>query len=431
MNRRAPHLRGIDGVLSKAVVLGSLAAFITAIYVGIVVGIGALLGVGDQGEVELSILATTVVALAFQRVRARAQRFANRLVYGERAAPYEVMADFSRRVAGTLSVDQVLPGMAETAARGVGASAGRVRVFLADGSERAVSWPDLDPHADFTRRIGVTYQGEPIGEIAVAKPPSEPPTPAEERLLDDLARQAGLALHNVRLTEELGLSLEELSEQSEQLRLSRRRLVTARDAQRRGLERDIREGPQRQLREIGRQLAGATASLEADPGAADRLLDAVGGQANGTLEGLRDLARGIFPPLLADKGIVPALEAHIRKVAAAAWVEPDPGFADTRFDADTEAAVYFCCLQAVQNVLRHADNAPSSIRLRRDGETVEFTVSDQGPGFDPDLSPEGMGIQIMKDRVDALDGTLEVRSQPGHGTTVRGRVPARALDVAR
>ena len=408
------RLYDIDLVISKAIVIAILGAAITAVYVAIVVGVGTLSG--SASNHLLSIAATAIVAVLFQPLRERAQRLANRLVYGERATPYEVMAGFSARVADTLSTEQVLPQRAEAAGRGVGATSATVRVQLPDGTERLERWgaTDDDVRTGEPLTIPIAYHGAPVGDLTVRKPRNEPLTPAEEHLLADLGAQAGLALHNVRLTEELGIRLRELDVQAAALRVSRERLVTARDAQRRGLQRDIQEGPERQLLEIGRRLGSVHAPDELDP-----LVE----RANATLEELRDLARGIFPPLLADQGIEAALRAHIRKVGAVTTVEVDPSTEGRRFDADVEACAYFCCLQAIQNVLRHAANAPTTVRLAVDGEDLTFEISDTGPGFDVDRTARGMGLQIIQDRVDALDGSLEVRSSPA-GTTVIGRVPA-------
>lgn len=422
------RLYDIDIVINKAVVLGALAAFISLVYVAIVVGIGALFGRGDRADPLLSILATAVVALAFQPVRERVKRFANRLVYGERATPYEVMTDFSHRIAGTLSVDEVLPQMAEAAARGVGASWSRVRVFLPGGTERSVTWPERSgiSYAP-SRTIAIVHQGEPAGEISVAKPSGEPITPAEDHLLEDLAAQAGLALRNVRLTLELQEKLDQIAAHAEQLAASRQRLVTARDAQRRQLERDIREGAQGQLLAIEAKLGEAAALVGDDTDSAIELLDALGEEANVALEGLRDLARGIFPPLLADQGVRAALEAHVRKIGATVHLESSPEFGSARFDADTEACAYFCCVQAIQNVRRHAGDALAVVRLSVEDDTVVFEVADEGAGFDAAATPAGMGLRIMQDRVGALEGTLEIRSKPGEGTRVIGRIPARVL----
>jgi signal transduction histidine kinase len=413
------HLYDIDVVISKTVLFALLGVFIAAVYVAIVVGIGSVLGTTTSPA--LSIAATVVVAVLFQPARERATRLANRLVYGERATPYEVMAGFSERVADAVSTDQVLPQMAEAAGRGVGGVESVVRVRLPGGMERVERWGLASgdrPGDPWT--VVVAYQGEIVGDLTVTKPANDPLSPAEQELLRDLSSQAGLALHNVRLTEELSIRLRELDEQAAALRLSRERLVTARDAQRRGLQRDIHEGPEHQLLEIGRRLEAVEQPEE---------LDVLVDQANATLDGLRDLARGIFPPLLADQGVVAALLAHIRKVGANATVEASAAFGGRRFDPDTEAGIYFCCLQAIQNVIRHAGNAACVVRLDLDGDDVAVEIQDEGRGFDVPATPRGMGLEIVQDRVDALDGMLEVTSAPDRGTTVSIRIPVRELET--
>ena len=415
------HLYDIDLVISKAVLFALLGLFIAAVYVAIVVGIGTVFGTTTSPA--LSLAATVVVAVLFQPARERAHRLANRLVYGERATPYEVMAGFSERVADAVSTDEVLPQMAEAAGRGVGAVGSTVRVRLPAGMERVERWSSgsSDRMGD-PWTVAIAYQGEIVGDLTVTKPANDALSPAEQELLRDLGSQAGLALHNVRLTEELSIRLRELDEQAAALRVSRERLVTARDAQRRGLQRDIHEGPEHQLLDIARRLAAVDG-----PDELDGLMD----QATATLDGLRDLARGIFPPLLAEQGVVPALLAHIRKVGANAVVEASDGFADRRFDADTEAGVYFCCLQAIQNVIRHANNAACVVALSLVGDEIAFEIRDDGAGFDVATTNRGMGLQIVQDRVDALEGTLEVTSAPGRGTRIAVRLPVHELELAR
>src|SRR5207244_12752885 len=214
------RLYDIDVVINRTLVYGALAAFITAVYVGVVVGIGTLVGSGSRPNLALSIVATAIVAVAFQPVRESVQRFANRLVYGERATPYEVMAGFADRMAGTLSADEVLPQMAEAAARGVGAQAARVTLILPGGTKRSTVWPPNSSGDQFARTLPVSYRDEPVGEIAVREGPGQPITPGEGRLLADLAAQAGLVLHNVRLTAELQARVAALSAQAAELRAS-------------------------------------------------------------------------------------------------------------------------------------------------------------------------------------------------------------------
>lgn len=415
------RLLDIEVVVNKAVLFGALAAFIAAVYVALVVGIGR--AIGPRGETAFSIAALVIVAFAFEPVRERLRRIANRLVYGERATPYEVMADFSERLAGALSVEEVLPRMAEAAARGVGAVRGRVRLFLPEGGERSASWPPGGAEEAFDRTIPVSHQGQPVGEIAIGKPPGDPITAVEEKLLSALGSQAEFALHNVRLTLELQARLEKVSSQARELAASRRRILTAETAERRRLEREVHEGVEGHLLSIAETLDAAEKAIGRAPKKAVGLLDAVGERTNEALETLRDLARGIFPPLLVDHGVLPSLEAQIRKLRVPAEVRAASGLAERRFDPHAEAAVYFCCVEALKNAAKHAAGSPITVQLAARDGWVEFSVSDAGPGFDAQAVRSAPDLQNMADRVQALGGALEVHSAPGQGTTVAGRVP--------
>jgi signal transduction histidine kinase len=388
------RLYDIDVVINKTLVYGALAGFISIVYVAIVVGIGALIGAGDEPNLALSIAATAVVALSFQPVRERVQRLANRLVYGERATPYEVMAGFSERVAGTVSFEEVLPRMAETAARGVGAAAARVSVRLSQGDLHAV-WPAEREGADFDRTITVLDRGEAVGEIAVRKPAGEPLTQADERLLEDLAAQAGLAMRNLRLTAELERRVEETAILGRELEASRRRIVSARDEERRRLERRVHDGPQRQLASVREGLRAVDDALE-DPARAAELLESLGAETARTLEELRELARGIFPPLLADQGLAAAVESQARKLDRA--VEIAPEMAAMRLSADVEATAYFCA------TLLMGEASGLSVSVER-GRLI---LSAPGGGVSPET------LERVRDRVEALGGVL----------TTNGRVEA-------
>jgi signal transduction histidine kinase len=416
------HLYDIDVLLSRAFLYGTLAGCITGTYVAVVAGVGALIGTRGEPNLILSLLATILVAVAFQPLRERVQRLANQLVYGQRSSPYEVLADLSRRMAGALSVDEVLPRLAEAAARGVGGLHSRATVYVGTDADRTAAWPARSASAGDAvsdavspaseRTVSVRHRGEPVGTIAVAKPPGEPFTPAEVALLDDLAAQAGLAFSNVRLTEDL--------------RASRQRIVAAQDAERRRIERDLHDGAQQHLVALAVNARLARELVRRAPDQAVELLGDVGAQADQALRALRDLARGIYPPILADKGIVAALEAQLARARLAARLETDLDDG-TRYAPTVEAAVYFCVLEALQNAAKHAPDAPIRVRLDREDGWLQLTVADAGPGFDvarQRAGRAGSGLQGMADRLAATGGTLEVRSQPGHGTTVVGRVPA-------
>ncbi len=385
-------------------------------------GVGTVVSSGGEADLWLALVATVVVALAFQPARERAQRLANRLVYGQRATPYEVLADLSRRMAGALSVDEVLPRMAEAAARGVGAARSRVRVYVPGGADRVVSWPQGTTSETFERTVLVLHQGAPAGELAVTRPPGERLTRAEEKLLSDLAAQAGPALENVRLNLQLQSRLEELQ-------ASRQRIVAAQDAERRRLERDLHDGAQQGLVALAVTARLARELVRTEPAEAESLLEEVSLQANEALGTLRDLARGIFPTALADRGLAAALEAHVAKVSPRPTFETDAVLGTRRFTPELEAGVYFCILEALQNCSMYAPDAPARVELASDDGWLVFSVTDQGPGFDQATTAPGSGLQNIADRLAAMGGGLDVRSKPGAGTTVSGRLPMRGSDA--
>jgi signal transduction histidine kinase len=310
--------------------------------------------------------------------------------------------------------------LAEAAAKGVGGVRSRVRLFLPGGREHCYVWPpDALDDEGYDRTVTVAHRGEILGDIGVAKVKGEDITEADEQLLAGLASQASLALRNLRLAGEL-------EERLEELRASRERIVTAQDRERRRIERDIHDGAQQQLVALAINLGLAKTLVAEEPEEATALLEQLKAEARETLETLRDLARGVFPPLLMDSGLVPALQAHIAKVGMGAEVYAD-SVATTRFDPQVEAAVYFCCREALQNASKHAPGADVSLRLVYQGGLLGFSVTDTGDGFDPAAVHEGSGLHNLADRLEALGGHLEVRSGPGQGTTVAGQVPAKAL----
>jgi signal transduction histidine kinase len=415
----------LDVVISKTLVYGVVAAFFTAVYVAVVVGIGT--AVGSARNPFLTLVAAALIALAFNPVRDRAKRFANRIVYGKRATPYEVLSEFSERMAGTYSLEDVLPRMATILGEGTGARQARVWLKVGDELRPAASWgetmgddrplPTADGQipamAQASKVVAVRHQGDLLGALTVTKPQNEPLTAAEGKLVDDLAAQAGLVLRNVGLTEDLRANLEEL-------RASRQRIVAAQDAAARRLERNIHDGAQQQLVALAVKLRLMSALIGKDPVKEHELADQLLGEAQEALENVRDLARGIYPPLLQDAGLVAALQAQARKSPLPVSVETD---GISRYPQEQEAAVYFCTLEALQNVAKYAGATQVVVRLREEDGHITFEVTDDGAGFDPKLKGYGTGLQGMADRLAALAGELVVTSSPGTGTTVRGSIP--------
>jgi len=414
------RLFDIDLVINRTVLFGILAAFITAVYVGIVVGVGSL--VGGRGNLFLSILATAIVAVAFQPIRARARHLANRLVYGKRATPYEVLSTFADHLEDRGVGEEILPRMVRMIGEATGAEQARVWVRVGAEFRPTAAWPEASAMTDAVPATGdslpqfpagervfpVRHQGEVLGALTVRTSRREPLTDTQESLLRDLAGQAGLVLRNVRLIEEL--------------RASRQRLVAAQDEERRRLERNIHDGAQQQLVALAVKIRLARTLSDGDVEKAQALLEQLQGEAQDALENLRDLARGIYPPLLADQGLAAALEAQARKVPFPVTVEPN-GIG--RYSAEAETTAYFCVLEALQNAAKYAEASNAVVRLGQDDGHLAFSVTDDGRGFDPATTPRGSGLQNMADRVEALGGSVDVESSPGAGTTITGRIPIR------
>jgi signal transduction histidine kinase len=419
------RLYEIDVIINRTVVYGLLAAALTAVYVGVVIGVGTV--IGRRGSSLLTIAAAVAIALVFQPLRQRAQRLANRLVYGERATPYQVLSDFAEKMAGTYGIDDVLQRMATILADGTGATRDDVWLRVGDELRPVAAWPpdapargaislggkdELPPFGDITSRaVAVRHGDELLGALTLEKPRNEPLSPTEDKLLQDLASQAGLVLRNVRLTAELQANVDEL-------RASRRRLVGAQDEERRKIERNLHDGAQQQLVALTVQL-GLLDRLADDPERVRLMVTQMQGGLRDALDDLRDLARGIYPPLLADQGLAVALEAQGRKAAVATTIEPN---GVGRYTREVEAAVYFCTLEAMQNVAKYAEATTATVRLSEQGGSLLFEIRDDGRGFDMSTTSLGTGVQGMSDRLDAIGGTLKITSAPGQGTVVRGEI---------
>jgi signal transduction histidine kinase len=423
------RLFDLDIVVKKTVVFGILAAFITGAYILVVISIPTLLfGTGGGIRNTVPFLSAAVLALAFQPVRGAARRLANRLVYGRRATPYELLAEFGGRLGAAYSADDVLPRMARVVKEGTGAARASIWLRVGDELRPAASWPeegDTEERApasdDAVHTLGadrafpVRHEGELLGALAVDMPRAEPLTKTTEGLLEDLAGQAALILRNVRLTRELRAKLEEL-------RASRQRLVTAQDEERRRLERNIHDGAQQQLVALSVKARLLKTMARKDPAKAEELAEQLQADTQDALDDLRDLARGIYPPLLADQGLAAALESQARKVPFPVAVEPN-GIG--RYSADAETTAYFCVLEALQNAAKYANASRAVVRVSEEQGRLVFSVSDDGVGFEVERSSSGTGLQNMADRVEALGGSIELVSSPGRGTTVTGRIPVR------
>jgi signal transduction histidine kinase len=380
------RLYDVDIILSRALLLLALLAFVTAGYVAVVVVIGAFLGRQAGAAFWPSLLATALVALGFQPLRRRVSRWADRVAYGERAAPYEALGSFTRELESSLSTAELLPRVAEAAARTVGASASVVTLAVPGGEDVRVVWPvaydAAPPAAEGARRV--THAGGDLGTIAVAMPPGRSLRKADVRLLDDLAVQAAVPFVNARLHAALEQRSRQLADDAAAIEASRRRLVLAGDAERRRLARSLN-------REVLPYLDLRPVSLDDLPA----LTDSVGS----ALDALRRISKGVFPPVLARKGLVSALRAHLG--SAGHSLEVDGTAEGRRFDGRVEAAAYFCCVEAVCDL-----SAPAAVRLVVRGDTLQLSVEGVravGRELEADL-------QLVSDRLAAVRGEVAVSS---------------------
>ncbi len=357
------RLYDLDLVVKKTAVFTIVALFLTGLYL-LGLGLAALSGLG-------AIFAAILFVLTFNPVRHRARKVADRLVYGKRATPFEVLSEFSERVGETYSIDEVLPRMAQLLAASTGASETRVWLRRERTLAPVAAWPDdLEdtgaiavtgdelPHVDGASVFPVTHQGDLLGAITLRLPANDPMDPTKERLVNGLASQAGLALRNVRLVEDL--------------RASRRRIVSAQDERAKRLERDIHDGAQQQLVALAVKLRLADTVVDRDTAAAHELLGQLQAEAGEALENLRDLARGIYPPLLADKGLPAALDGQARKSTVPVTLDAS---GVGRYTPEVEAAVYFCSLEALSNIAKYASASRVEVRLAQSQRTPD--VRDQ------------------------------------------------------
>lgn len=448
----------IDRVLVRTVVIVGLLALVEAVYLFVVVGLGRVPQAEERSVLVLSMLAAGTCAVLAFPARHRLEEVANQRVYGERHRPDDAVRTFAGRMSRAVPMDELLLQLAESLKKSMALTAAEVWTGGGGSLERAVSVPDrgagrlhlageelgvaarahvqgsawlqiwmpglLEGRGPAHVRVAVVaHLGELLGLIVVERRADDPPfTDDDDRVLAELARQVGLALHNVRLDSALQASLEELEIRNDELQASRLRIVTAADESRRQIERNLHDGAQQHLVALAVRVGLIKQLLDSDRATADEMLDQLRGDVQDTLDELRELAHGIYPPLLRDRG----LEAALKAAANRSTLPVELLVADRvdRHPAETEAAIYFCCLEAMQNAGKHAgDGAHLTVSVdEADGE-LRFEVADDGPGFDAAGAAMGHGFVNMRDRLGAIGGSLEVDSAPGEGARIRGQVP--------
>jgi signal transduction histidine kinase len=408
------RLLQIDLIVNRALVLALAAGLVAVGYVLVVVVVGLAVG-GGTGGFWPSLLATALVALAFQPLRRRVVRLADRLAFGAAAAPYEALADFSRRLGDSPDPSDLLPAVADAVAHAVRASRVIVLLHVGAGPDRMAVWPPSgadDPSASGIA-MPVVDRGERLGSITVEMPAGHPLRAREHRLMADLADQAGMAFRNARLTAELSVQVEQLGHRTHELAESRRRLISAGDAERSRLERAIARQvvlhlaplPNR-LRHLSNLDHQATVALDA------ALLGPLVETLNTALEELREITRGVFPAQLARSGLPTALASLLGRTGSTGRLVVENSAVGRRFDPRVEAAAYFCVAEAMQDL-----GGPVVVVLDVPGDQLRLVVSGSDRG--------GLPLGHMRDRVEAAGGSVSITREHGHAV-IEVRAPAPA-----
>jgi signal transduction histidine kinase len=402
------RLYDIDLIINRTLVYGALTASVVGIYVLVVGYLGALFQTG--GNLFVSLLATGLVAVLFAPLRDRLQRGVNRLMYGERDDPYAVVSRLGERLEATLAPDAVMPTITETVREALrlpyaaialtenGAATPRVAASVGEPVEKPM-------------RLPLTYQGEQVGELLLGpRAPNETFGPADRRLLEGLARQAGVAAYAVRLTSDL--------------QRSRERLVATREEERRRLRRDLHDGLGAQLAGLNVQAGTLRRLIPHDPAAADELVVELRDELRGAISDIRRLVYDLRPPALDDLGLAAALHQLAERYGAEGeqlrvLVEMPEDLPN--LPAAVEVAVYRIAQEALTNVVRHAKAKACVVRLRVD-EGVTLEIVDDGIGI-PKEHGAGVGLSSMRERSSELGGSCVVESVPKGGTQVLIRLP--------
>jgi signal transduction histidine kinase len=410
------HLFDVDLVINRTVVYGVLTASVVLLYVLVVGGLGALLRV--QGSLIVSLIATGLAAVMFQPLRERLQRAVNRLMYGERDDPYAVLSRLGQRLESSLAPKAALPAAAHTVAEAL--KLPYVAVEVGRGGETVASAGEPVPNP---LRLPLAYGGEEVGSLILGPRAGEEGfSPADLRLLEDLAHQLGVAVHAARLTDEaIRLSAD--------LQTSRERLVTAREEERRRLRRDLHDG-------LGPQLASLTMTAEAardlvstDPARAEELLAGVMERAQDAVSDVRRLVYELRPPALDALGLLAALRAYAdHHTEGGIGVTVESPSALPPLPAAVEVAAYRIAMEAINNVARHASARNCNVRLSLDEQAgmLALEVSDDGRGIEGDYEP-GVGLSSMRERAEELGGSCTIKALPSGGTRVEALLPC-ALD---
>ena len=394
----SPQSVDVDRVLRRSLVYGALWLAIAGVYMGAAAALG--LAIGQRLTIGWAITLTVVATLALQPARAWLERIADRWVFGARTDPTRVIAQLGATLEDTYDLESLLPLMATALEDGLGLEWARVVL--------EPSHPVDDRVPVLT--VPIVLRDERLGVVECGPKTNGEFTDEDKAVVATLARQAALAVRNVRLTTRL-------SEQAAELAASRARLVRAEEAERRRMERNIHDGIQQDLVALIGQAGRVRTQLEREPDAVVGELASLQSGLERVLGDLRELASGIHPSLLRDRGLLAAVEALAARNPVPVLVRADLSLRSLRLAEELEGAGYYTVAESLANSLKHAEASQVEITLERSNGSLHISVSDDGRGFDAAAS-DSHGLANLSERLAALGGRLDVTTSPGQGTTV-------------
>jgi signal transduction histidine kinase len=409
------RLWDIDVLINRTLVYGALTAFIVGVYI-LVVGILSTL-LHAYGNIFISLLATGLIAVLFQPLRARLQRMINHLMFGERDEPHAVLSRLGSRLEATLAPEAILSTIVETVAQALKLPYTAIALKQGDEFITAASYGLLQ---DKPFILPLVYHTEAIGQLLLGpRAPGDVFTAADRRLLEDIARQAGVAVHAVRLTADL--------------QRSRERLVTTREEERRRLRRDLHDGLGSTLAALHLQAGAIRTLMQRDLAAADTEVLDLQAEIRAAITDIRRLVYALRPPTLDELGLVGAIRQYAAQYDTRNGSTEEPG-SDLRvvveapeqlpaLPAAVEVAAYRIVQEALTNAARHAQARLCRICLSLpDGHDLQVEVSDDGVGLPKELCA-GVGLLSMRERAEEVGGTCVVEPAPGRGTRVLVKLP--------
>lgn len=407
--------RGLDieDVIRRSVVYGALWAVIAIVYVVVAAVFG--IAIGQRVPLTLAVLLAIIATLFFQPARRRLERLADRLVFGPRLSGYELISQLGVRLQSTVAAEDVAGSVAAAVRAGLGASWVRVTLNRPEPTPIAIAGTITSVTAAAELSAPLVQGDRTVGVIDCGVKVEGRYGAADQELLNTLGRQAALAIRNSQLSAELSSHLEELA-------ASRARLVHAEEVGRRRLERDLHDGVQQELVGVLARLGLARNQLRRDRDLAETTLREAQVDAQRALEDLQELARGIHPAILTDRGLIEAVEERATRMTVPVEVHANGLRHGARFPQELEGAAYFFVCEGLANVLKYASARRVHIRINVESRQLVVEVADDGAGFDP-AGVDKSGLRGLDDRIEALGGRVEVASRPGHGTQLRAYLP--------